>query len=131
MSFRTIKYVFIIIFFTTLKVAAQQEAAPPTAKRHFAIYAGVGPNYFFNNVVTGKNLVNDFNYSVDFRLMWEPEHRLSLGIESGYYRLYTANASTPANVSIVNSAVPVHIVAIMNLLKDFYLDFSFGPTFLS
>lgn len=129
MSLRTLKCVFIGCFLA-LNALAQGEQVPQR-QHHFTVYAGVGPTYFFNNVVTGSALVNEWNYSVDFRLMWEPQHRLSLGIESGYYRLYTANATNPVKVNIVNSAVPVHIVAVMNLLKALYLNFSFGPTFLS
>ena len=102
--------------------------------RKFAVYAGVGPSYFFNNLVAFKNDVNSFNYAISARVMWEPEHSfLSLGFETGYYRIYTANstvtvngASTNAHVS--NSSVPLQFVVSMKFSKQIYADWAMGQS---
>jgi hypothetical protein len=99
-------------------------------QEHFAIYGGFGPNYYFNNLQIGKNYVNDFNYSFVGRFMWEPEHLLSLGVESGYYRLYTFNAPGINKVHITNTAIPLQVVVSMKFLKSFYLNFSMGQSIL-
>ena len=58
----------------------------------------------------GKNGVNELNYSISGRIMWEPTSLLSLGIETGYFLLYTANYEKGANtVHISNAIVPIHI----------------------
>src|ERR1700750_1060492 len=118
------------LFSLVLSSAAQEEKPVEKKNSHYAAYITVGPNYFFNNVVLGKDLVNEFNYQVTARFMWEPEYFLSLGLETGYYRLYTANSSGQADVHIVNSAVPLHFLISMNLWKSYYFDLGVGPSFL-
>lgn len=119
-------------FFITGHSIAQSDQAATPRYRKFAVYAGLGPSYFFNNVVTFKNAVNSFNYSFSARVMWEPRHSfLSLGFETGYYRLYTANStqqSTEAHV--VNTAVPLQLVLSMKYSKHLYSDFSLGQSLL-
>jgi hypothetical protein len=111
------------------KVSGQTNDQQHPKKRRFVLYAGVGPNYYFNNLKTEHDLVNSFNYSVVGRLMWEPEHLLSVGIESGYYRLYTVNA-TASGSQIINSAIPLHIVVSMKFLQHFYANYSMGQSLL-
>ena len=111
-------------------IACSAHSIAQNKKRRFAFYGGVGPNYYFNNLVIGKNLVNELNYSFMGRLMWEPEHLLSVGIESGYYRLYTMNTPEPTHAHIANTAIPIQIVVSMKFLKTFYFDFSMGQSIL-
>jgi hypothetical protein len=59
--------------------------------------------------------------------MWEPEYRLSIGLESGYNRLYTIH--TP-DVHIINSSVPIQVVVSMKFLKSFYGNFSYGRSIM-
>ncbi len=69
---------------------AQNDEGQYTKYRHFAIYAGVGPSYFFNNLTTFKDDVNPWGYEFSFRFMWEPKGSfVSLGFETGYYRIYS------------------------------------------
>jgi hypothetical protein len=119
----------ILICFMSLQGMAQMDK-PSVKKHHFSFYAGLGPNYYFNNLVTGKDYVNSFNYSFTGRFMWEPGHLLSLGIESGYYRLYTVKVSQPTSVNISNSAVPIQLVISMKFLKNWYFNFNMGQTLL-
>jgi hypothetical protein len=120
-------FVFCLIF-TSLH--AQTENPAPVKKDPFAFYAGIGPNIYFNNLVLAKDDVNEFNYSIAGRIMWEPEHLLSLGVESGYYRLYTVNIPELPDVKISNSAIPIQVVISMKILKKFYCNFSSGQTIL-
>ncbi len=126
----------LIIIVCTCFVAGRSLAqSEPTEKyRKFAVYAGVGPSYFFNNLVTFKNDVNSLGYSISARVMWEPEHSfLSLGFETGYFRLYTASntvtvngASTNAHVS--NSSVPLQFVVSMKFSKQIYANWAMGQS---
>jgi len=109
---------------------AQTNGNGHSKKNKFAFYAGVGPSYYFNNLAVSQKYVNPWNYSVTGRLMWQPGHLLSLGIESGYYRLYTDNFSSQSfgNTRITNIAIPIQIVVSTSLLKNYYVDFSMGQT---
>jgi hypothetical protein len=103
--------------------------------RKFAVYAGVGPSYFFNNLQLFSKNVKPFQYAASVRFMWEPRHSLlSLGIETGYYRLYSvsdtvSNSSgqvTQANVT--NTSVPIMFVVSMKFSKKFYADWGMGQS---
>ena len=112
---------------------AQTKDATSAKTHHFTFYAGVGPNYYFNNLVIAKNKVNEFSYSFIGRIMWEPKHNVSLGIESGYNRLYSVDADLPAprgNVHIVNVAIPIRIVVSMKFFQNFYANFNMGQSIL-
>jgi hypothetical protein len=113
----------VLLCFVSLQASAQMDS---TMKHRFTVYGGFGPNYYFNNLVIAKNSVNEFNYSFVGRIMWEPEHRLSVGIETGYYRLYTVNFNGPQHSKVVNSAVPIQVVIGMRIHKVFYTNLSMG-----
>lgn len=99
----------------------------------FTLYAGLGPSYYLNNLVLAKKHVNEFNYAFVTRFMWEPEHFLSLGFETGYNRLYTVSSTdenTGASVHIVNAAIPLHGVISMKFSEHFYGGFNMGQAIL-
>jgi len=111
--------------------AGAQDKAPVQAKKHkFTFYAGLGPNIYFNNLVLAKDYVKEFNYSFMGRLMWEPEHRLSIGIESGYYCLYRVDFGDQSDVKIANYAIPIMLAVNMKFLKDFYINLNTGQSIL-
>jgi len=120
----------ILINACLMHAIAQTTKPTKPKKSKFAFYAGFGPNYYFNNLQLGKQYVNDFNYSFAGRVMWEPEHLLSIGIESGYYRLYTFNTPQPTQVHISNSAIPLQIILSMKISPTFYVNFSMGQSVL-
>jgi hypothetical protein len=120
----------ILFCFLSLNLFAQNDNQAQVKKHKFSFYGGVGPNYYFNNLVIYKNSVQPWNYSLTARLMWEPEHFLSLGIESGYYKLYTVKYTVPSfgPAMVTNLAVPVQLVVSMKFLKNYYTDLSIGQT---
>ena len=96
--------------------------------RPFSIYAGAGPSLFINNLVISKDDVKPFKYAISARFMWEPKNSfVSLGIESGYYKLYTVSSSSP-KAEVSNSAIPILFVVSMKFGKGFYGDFCMGQS---
>ena len=116
----------------TFQCVAQTADSSSVKKNHrFTFYAGAGPNFYLNNLVQAKDEVNEFSYSFVGRIMWEPEHNLSLGIETGYNRLYSVKVTSgDTSVHIVNAAVPIGIVVTMKFYKNFYASFLLGQSIL-
>jgi hypothetical protein len=114
----------------TLNINAQTNSTSSDKKHAFTIYGGLGPNIYFNNLVLAKDDVKELNYSFAARLMWEPEHLLSLGFETGYIRLYTVSPREAPGVDISNYAIPLHVIVSMKFLKRFYFNFGSGQTIL-
>ncbi|HEX4851899.1 MAG TPA: hypothetical protein VFV08_13885 [Puia sp.] len=125
-------FIAILFCFFSLSLHAQDSLQNHIKKHRIAFYGGVGANYYFNNMAIAKNHVNELNYSFVGRLMWEPEYFLSLGLESGYYQLYTINYSseTLGSGRIKNSVIPIQLVASMKFLKNYYANLSMGQSYL-
>jgi hypothetical protein len=94
-----------------------------------SVMAGIGWTHYFNNLTIGREGLKGNSLGASFRLMWEPEHRLSIGIESGYYTLYDATLQ-PGNGHAVSAAIPVFANVRMRILKNFYLTAGTGIAFL-
>jgi len=106
------------------QATAQNKTASEKKEKHFTAYGGIGPSYYFNNLVVGKQGVHEFGYSVVGRFMWEPEYFLSLGVETGYFRLYSADYENGSNnAHITNSLVPIQLIVSMKFLKNYYCNF--------
>ena len=126
------KYFPILLCFISASLLSQNDGNKNSKKHRFAFYGGIGPNYYFNNLAIAGNKVNPWNSSLTARLMWEPEHFLSLGIESGYYQLYTVHYSSQSLGSglIRNTLVPLQLVVSTKFLKNYYANFSMGQSYL-
>ncbi len=121
----------------TARSVAQNELAPGEDHYHkFALYGGVGPSIFINNLKTFADQVNPWGYSFSFRAMWEPEHSfLALGFETGYYRMYSASGNVvdstsgqQTNAHVTNSTVPLLFVVSMKFSKRIYANWSMGQS---
>src|ERR1700759_1354808 len=100
-----------------------QNGEGETGKYHkFSIYAGAGPSYFINNLKVLKDEVSSFKYAISARVMWEPQHSfVSLGFETGYYRLYSVKSRAPQpKADITNSSVPLMFVVSLKFSKKLY-----------
>ena len=76
--------------------------------------------------------LNKNGFSGTIRLMWEPEHLLSIGLESGYLQLYdittqiTYEDTITFNGSSELTAVPILAVYSMELFENFKLSVGSG-----
>jgi hypothetical protein len=62
--------------------------------------------------------------------MWEPQHSfVALGIETGYYRLYSVKSRAPQpKADITNSSVPIMFDISMKFSKKFYANWGMGQS---
>ncbi len=125
-------YIGIFFCILTLSVFAQVDNKTMIKKHRLSIYAGIGPNYYFNNLVINKEQLQPWNKSLVFRIVWEPQHFISLGLESGYYQLYTYEytAQNLGPALVTNAAIPIQLVASMKFLKNYYANASVGQSYM-
>jgi hypothetical protein len=91
MSSTTIKYwirisLFAILLITGKSLAAQNKGP----SRSLMLTIGGGYGHYFNTFtnVLDKDIKNN-RPSLYLKLMWQPEHLLGIGFESGYYEFYS------------------------------------------
>jgi hypothetical protein len=105
------------------------------------------PQTYYLNINAGAGYaryITDMNQSglnqngiiSHIRIMWEPEHLLRIGLESGYNSLYTYEesvtdtefGSTDARSSLIS--IPLFLVISMEIIPSLNLTTGFGPSFL-
>lgn len=124
---------FLAIMIASISLHAQDLSQSAKPKKHrFSIYAGMGPNFYFNNLEVSKQYVREFNFAFVTRFMWEPGHNLSLGLETGYNGLYSIkeNPTVVSLAKISNAAIPLQLVISMKFFQDFYGSFTMGQSIL-
>lgn len=103
--------------------AAAQEGKP----NNWSVGAGVGWFHYINTLDIGKDLAEVNHVGYTFRFMWEPEHRLALGLESGYYTVYSL-ARPNGNAKL--SAIPLLLSFRIRVLPDLFLSGGPGMTIM-
>ncbi|MEI6683483.1 MAG: hypothetical protein WCO44_12680 [Bacteroidota bacterium] len=81
---------------------------------------GAGWTHYINNLeMGGQNLQKDFA-GVSAKFFWEPEHRLSLGLESGYYKLFRAKGQLTDNTigQVDRSVIPLLFLIRMRIIDN-------------
>ncbi len=117
------KSISIFILLLAALVVNGQDRKP----NNWSIGAGVGWFHYINTLDIGKDLAKTNQVGYTFRFMWEPEHRLSMGIESGYYTIYSLER--PAGTAKL-SAIPLLLSFRIRLLPELYLAGGPGMTIM-
>jgi hypothetical protein len=117
-----------LLVLISLLAFSQQNDSLNGKLSHYSLAIGTGWTHYFNNLEYGdKNITTDFG-GISLRFFWEPEYRLSLGLESGYYRLFKVKAQLTPDMTgeAVRSVIPMLLIARMRIVDNFYLGTGFG-----
>jgi hypothetical protein len=99
--------------------------------RSIRLELGGGLGHYFNTFtnVLDEDVINN-RPSFSGKLLWQPEYRLSLGIESGYYFLYsTTRIQTDIGTEKLTSrlkVVPIFLSLSMRLVNHLNINFGTG-----
>ncbi len=92
---------------------------------NFSISAGVGLFYYVNTLKTQPNRILKDHIGFSGRLLWEPEHRLSLGGEVGYYTIYSVKIDSAGSNTTIGearlSAIPILLCFKIRITPHFYV----------
>jgi hypothetical protein len=97
--------------------------------RGVSITASTGISHYINTLqIDSRRVGLRQNFSCSsVRFMWEPEHRLSLGIEAGHYQIYEVQLSEGRNVNTASlSVTPILFCVQMRIFKRFYASAATG-----
>ena len=132
MGRKTLVITFVMVLFS-LALFSQQEDSVKERLNHYTFTIGTGWTHYVNNLEYGnKNMKNDFA-GVSFKFFWEPEYRLSLGLETGYYKLFkiTNQINQDTTVDIDRSLVPFLLLVRMRIVDNVYLGAGMGMSFIT
>jgi len=125
---------FVLVFLlTTLAAFPQQKDTALAKPTHFSITLGACLTHYLDNLDYGnQNLSKDFA-GFSFRILWEPEYRLSLGAETGSYTMFKVK-SPPGSATtgdITRRVTPIFLLVRMRIVDYIYLSTGFGLAFLT
>lgn len=127
MSDTTWNRIFLVValLVISIAVAGQYEAS----HRALKLTLGGGFGYYFNTFtnVFDEDVINS-RPSFNGKLMWQPEHRLRIGFESGNYEIYsTTRIETLSKIQKLTTSlnvIPLFLSVSMKTTK--HLDLNFG-----
>jgi hypothetical protein len=127
---------FIVACFLALNLEAQTDtlyAKPLKVKRpnrRFSVFLGGGVSYYLNNMERYGELINPLQSSLNTKFLWEPEHRLRLGIEVSYQGLYTTKLENNLKTNIELNTIPLQFILALQVFKPLTVSYGFGPSIL-
>jgi len=128
---KILSILYFLVIFVSSEIGAQSNDSL------YTVFLNVG--FGFTRYVTSLPQIgldkNSFN--ITGRIMWEPEHLLSVGIESGYVPLYNLNANNyesifgSTDVELSLNAIPIILIFGMELFEDFEISAGVGGASLN
>ena len=125
---RKIIFAVFVLVILTLAAFSQKSDSVKLRLNHYSLTLGIGWSHYYNNLEYGdKDIRQDFA-GLSVKFFWEPEHRLSLGLESGYYHLFKVKYQLANDVSaeVNRSVVPFLLLVRMRIVDRFYLGTGMG-----
>lgn len=122
--------VILSVFVLALLPSATAQDQKPN---NWSVGAGVGWFHYVNTLDIGSDLAKTNQVGYTFRFMWEPEHRLALGLESGYYTVYSMERAPSAQGPGGNaklSAIPLLLSFRIRVLPNLFLSGGPGMTIM-
>jgi hypothetical protein len=112
-------------------LAASARSIPDTnGKYSLVLTIGLGGSTYVKETdfpAAGVTSISENSVQGTVRLMWQPDHRLSLGLESGYVRFYRYSIdSDTSSGGVTLTAIPILITWGMPLAKRIKLFAGFG-----
>ncbi len=117
-----------VLVFLSVVVYSQKNDSVKAHLNHYTFTIGTGWTHYINNLeMGGQNIQKDYA-GVSLKLFWEPEHRLSLGLESGYYKLFTAKGQLTDNTTgqVDRSVIPLLFLIRMRIIDNVHLGVGTG-----
>jgi hypothetical protein len=121
-------FILFLLLCVTLSLSGQDKKP-----NNWSVGAGVGWFHYINTLDLGAELAKANHAGYTFRFMWEPEHRLAIGLESGYYTIYSMEQGpTPIlpGGSAKLSAIPLLLSFRIRVLPHLYLSGGPGMTIM-
>jgi hypothetical protein len=123
----------LVLVFFTLVAFSQQKDSVRVRLNHYTLTIGAGWTHYINNLENGDQEIKKNCVGVSFKFYWEPEYRLSLGLESGYYRLFkvTDQINADTSVQISRMVIPMLLLVRMRIVDNIYIGAGMGLAFIT
>lgn len=122
---------YLLLFSLLFGLLIGSNAQDASNQYRYSVQAGVGLTMYVNSLKLGGDRASTNHVGYSFAVMREFEHRLAIGLETGYYRFYEVTAASPQTGEATLSITPIMIKFRMKVVTDFYLSAGTGISILS
>jgi hypothetical protein len=127
MTRKTIFFIISALFIFSFAQAGGKDSTKVSLNR-YSLSIGAGWSHYINTLEVGADLAKTNAGGLSLKFYWEPEHRLSLGLETGYFRLYKLKGENSGHITM--SAIPLLLNVRMRVVDHFYLGTGAGLTIM-
>lgn len=116
-------FIVLMCFLEHFCVAQNTWNTRDSVARGVSIYVSTGVSHYINTLQLDPSRVGlKQNFSCSsFKFMWEPEHRLSLGVETGYYKVYEVQLVEGKDINTASlNVIPILFCVQMRVFKRFF-----------
>jgi hypothetical protein len=121
--------ILLVCFLKQICMAQNTWNTRDSVARGVSIYVSTGISHYINTLQIDPSRVGlkqNFSCSA-FKFMWEPEHRLSMGVETGYYKVYEVQLAEGKDINTASlSVIPILFCVQMRIFKHFFATVSTG-----
>lgn len=122
-------YIGFLCFLSHTSIAQKIWNTRDSVARGVSITVGTGISHYINTLQDDPQRIalrQNFSCS-SVKFMWEPEYRLSLGIETGHYKVYEVQLSDHKQINTASlSIIPILFKVQMRVFKRFYASVATG-----
>ena len=118
----------VVMLFFTLTLFSQPKDSLKIHLNHYSFNLGVGWNHYFNNLEYGDQQIQKNFAGITLKFFWEPEYLLSMGMETGFYKLFKVTNTTANGATIIvnRTVIPFLLIGRMRIVNNFYLGTGMG-----
>ena len=123
----------LLLVFFNMVVFSQKNDSKKVRLNHYTFTFGAGWTHYINNLDYGVQKIQQDFIGFSGKFYWEPEHRLSLGLETGYYKLFriTDQINSDMTIKIDRVVVPALLLIRMRIVDNVYLGAGMGLAFIT
>jgi hypothetical protein len=119
------------LLFLTFSLSASFNAMGAEKTRSIKFTGGAGYGIFFNPYSNAPEYETKIiRPAFSGKLLWEPEYRLSIGVESGYYFIYSTNIKSENNsdeyMTTNLNVIPLFLTLSMKVINHLEVNFATG-----
>jgi hypothetical protein len=126
---KPILLIYLLFAFSQSLTAQKNWNTRDSVARGVSISVATGMSHYINTLQIDPRRVGvrqNFSCS-SLKFMWEPEHRLSMGLEAGYYKIYEVQLSEKQQLNTASlTVIPVLFCVQMRVFKRFYASVATG-----
>jgi hypothetical protein len=122
----------LLVFCSIALFSQQKDSVKKVRLNHYSLTIGTGWTHYYNNLEYGDQKIKQDFAGLSFKFYWEPEYRLSLGLETGYYKMFrvTNQIGTDTTVEVDRTVVPLLLLVRMRVIDNVYLSAGMGLGFI-